>query len=121
MNRKHEREGIVTLTKENIFSVESVFIQEEYRVPSIWLHLLQDKLEGIILSNGMLEDRSEKLAYDLSQDYAGETIHLLCVLKGAHVFFTALTQAMQQFGMLFSYDFVKVKSYSGTESTGNGC
>lgn len=40
MNRKHEREGIVTLTKENIFSVESVFIQEEYRVPSIRLHLL---------------------------------------------------------------------------------
>ncbi len=77
-------------------------------------------MDGIILSNGLLEDRSEKLAYDISQDYAGEPVHLLCVLKGAHVFFTALTQAMRQFGMVFSYDFVKVKSYSGTESTGNG-
>ena len=32
MNHKHEREGIVTLTKDSIISVESVSIQEEYRV-----------------------------------------------------------------------------------------
>lgn len=27
---------------------------------------------------------------------------------------------MQRLGMRFSYDFMRVKSYSGTESTGNG-
>ena len=32
MNHKHEREGIVTLTIDNLISVESVSIQEEYRV-----------------------------------------------------------------------------------------
>ena len=32
MNRQHEREGIMTLTKDNIMPVDSVFIPEEYRV-----------------------------------------------------------------------------------------
>ena len=29
----------------------------------------------------MIEDRTAKLAYDLSRDYAGKRLHLLCVLK----------------------------------------
>ena len=33
------------------------------------------------MTNGMIEDRTFKLAYDLSRDYAGKRLHLLCVLK----------------------------------------
>lgn len=29
----------------------------------------------------MIEDRAAKLAYDLSRDYAGQRLHLLCILK----------------------------------------
>ena len=78
----------------------------------------------------MIEDRSAKLAYDLHRDYGNERIQLLCILKvcdgsfshsqGGHTFFSALTRHMQRLGMRFSYDFMRVKSYSGTESTGNG-
>ena len=79
----------------------------------------------------MIEDRAAKLAYDLSRDYAGQRLHLLCILKvfvlqhslllqGAHTFFSCLTRHLQRFQMLFSYDFVKVKSYDGDKSTGDG-
>jgi hypoxanthine-guanine phosphoribosyltransferase len=34
-----------------------------------------------MLTNGMIEDRAEKMAYDLKRDYEGESIHLLCILK----------------------------------------
>lgn len=90
----------------------------------------QDKLDGIILTNGMIEDRCAKLAYDLYRDYGNNRIHLLCVLKvrqwfqiliqGAQVFFAALTHQLQNLGMAFSYDFIKVKSYDGANSTGDG-
>ena len=30
----------------------------------------------------MIVDRVEKLAYDIVRDYSGNTIHILCVLKG---------------------------------------
>ena len=33
------------------------------------------------MMHGMIEDRTAKLAYDISRDYAGKRPHLLCVLK----------------------------------------
>ncbi len=42
----------------------------------------QEHLKSIIVPHGMIVDRVEKLAGDISHDYNGHTIHLLCVLKG---------------------------------------
>lgn len=42
----------------------------------------QEHLKSIIVPHGMIVDRVEKLAGDISHDYSGHTIHLLCVLKG---------------------------------------
>lgn len=77
---------------------------------------------------GLITDRIHKLAYDINQDYADKTLHLLCVLKGGFTFFAALQHALinlcahQRTGTAkyqFSFDFVRVKSYEGTASTGN--
>ena len=81
MNHQHEREGIVTLTEHNIMPVDAFRIAEEYRVGTNRWDNGQDKLDGIILTNGMIEDRCAKLAYDLQRDYGNNRIHLLCVLK----------------------------------------
>ena len=90
----------------------------------------QDKVAHVLLTQGMIRDRTAKLAYDISQDYPGERLHLLCVLKvgywgwlkvqGAHTFFSELVRQLQLLRIQFSYDFVKAKSYEGTSSTGNG-
>ena len=44
----------------------------------------QDTISSILIPHGMIVDRVEKLAYDILQDYHGQTIHLLCVLKGEY-------------------------------------
>ena len=74
---------------------------------------------------GAIVDRIEKLAYDMMQDYHGETIHLMCVLKGGSAFFQDLCSALRKFHdysgqnyVPYTFDFVRVKSYEGTESTG---
>ena len=61
--------------------VDAFRIAEEYRVGITWCDNGKDKLDGIILTNGMIEDRCAKLAYDLQRDYGNNRIHLLCVLK----------------------------------------
>ena len=82
-------------------------------------------LDSLLVPHGMIVDRVEKLANDICTDYQGETIHLLCVLKGGSTFFQDLCNALRKFHnytsqqyIPFTFDFVRVKSYEGTESTG---
>lgn len=55
------------------------------------------------------------LAQRIGHDYAGEEVVLVVVLKGA-LFFAA--DLARQIGLPLSMEFVKLKSYSGTSSTG---
>ena len=57
----------------------------------------QDTLDSLLVPHGMIVDRVEKLAYDITQDYEGKTMHLLCVLKGGSTFFMDLCNAMRKF------------------------
>ena len=68
----------------------------------------------MLISHGTIVDRVEKLAYDITQDYKGQTLHLLCVLKGGSAFFADLCNAIRrlhdysrQTYIPFTYDFVK--------------
>jgi len=80
----------------------------------------------------MIMDRVQKLAKDIREAYTGKTIHLLCVLKGGSAFFQDLQVCLRNFHQFstqtdipFTFDFIRAKSYSGTESTGtvqvSGC
>ena len=51
---------------------------EHFYIPAHY----QDTLGGLLIPFGAISDRVEKLAYDITQDYNGQTIHLICVLKG---------------------------------------
>lgn len=83
----------------------------------------------MLLPHGLIEDRIEKLAADIRADLPGVTPHLLVVLKGGSEFATDLTRAMRKkhayagsssTHLPFTVDYIRVKSYEGTESTGNG-
>lgn len=67
--------------------LEHFYIPEHYR----------DTLSHVLMPHGAIMDRVEKLAYDISKDYKGHTIHMLCVLKGASTFFGDLTMALRRF------------------------
>jgi hypoxanthine phosphoribosyltransferase len=75
----------------------------------------------------MILDRCEKLALDIREDYPSSTPHFLVVLKGGSEFAVDLCRAMRKIHthtqsayLPFTVDYVRVKSYEGTESTGNG-
>lgn len=75
----------------------------------------------------MITDRVEKLAADIREDYPSSTIMFLVVLKGGNEFASDLTRALRaqhacgsSRHLPFTVDFVRVKSYEGTESTGKG-
>ena len=92
----------------------------------------QDCVSTVLISHGMIMDRVQKLAADIRAAYAGKTIHLLCVLKGGSAFFQDLQVCLRNFHQFskqesipFTFDFIRAKSYAGTESTGtvkvSGC
>jgi len=87
-------------------------------------------LKHIMLPHGLIIDRIERLALDLCRDYgfsngSGERLHMLCVLKGGHQFFADLADALKKLTLRgcvnapLTFDFIRVKSYAGTESSGD--
>jgi len=84
-----------------------------------------DYLDYVMIPAGMIADRVEKMAEVIYNRYKGETVHLLCVLKGANAFFNILAEKLTERhkysgsnNIPFILDFVHVSSYSGTSSTG---
>ena len=83
-------------------------------------------IDTVLLPHGLILDRVDKLAADILAHYQGETVHLLCVLKGGSIFFSDLLKALNtRFANLdldyipYTFDFIRVSSYEGIESTGN--
>lgn len=104
-------------------------VPDDYGIPlhhfSIPVHY-EDSLDNLILTHGTIVDRVEKIAHDIMKDYHEITIHICVVLKGASTYFQDLHNAMRRIHeynrkpyIPFTIDFVRVKSYAGTESTGN--
>eukprot|EP01038_Epipyxis_sp_PR26KG_P006531 gene6531-8973_t len=114
---------------------EPLYISDEVAIDLKHFYIpehYQETLDSLLVPHGMIINRVEKLAYDITQDYRGETIHLLCVLKGGSTFFQNLCDAIRKFHdyarmnyIPYTFDFIRVKSYEGTDSTGevkiSGC
>lgn len=82
-------------------------------------------IESIIIPNGLLMDRVEKMAYDIRKTYRNRELHCLCLLKGSRSFFSALFQHLAKFSLYddeatcppFFEHYLRVSSCKGTEST----
>ena len=73
-------------------------------------------LEEILVSSDSLQKRIQELGAEISQDYAGKTLHLICILKGGVLF---LTDLMRHIHIPITIDFMAVSSYgTGRESSG---
>jgi len=103
----------------------------------------KDFLSSVLLPHGLVVDRVEKLAEDIRAAYPDSTPHMLVVLKGGSEFATDLTRTLRRLHtyryapgapssgggaaggavaippLPFTVDYVRVKSYEGTSSTGN--
>lgn len=70
----------------------------------------------VMISEHDLDARIREVAKQISEDYAGKTVHLVCILKGS-VFF--MCELAKRITVPVTMDFMSVSSYgSSTESSG---
>lgn len=73
-------------------------------------------LEQVLYSEDALRSRVRQLGEQISRDYAGRDLHLVCVLRGAMIFVSDLMRAIR---VPHSIDFISISSYgSGIRSSG---
>ena len=76
-------------------------------------------MRGVIkelISEEKVNERIKELGAQITKDYAGKSVHLVCILKGACSFMCELAKRIE---VPVSMDFMTVSSYgSGTKSTG---
>lgn len=77
---------------------------------------MKEKIETM-LSEETIDAKIKVLAEQISKDYEGKQVHLICILKGS-VFFTC--ELAKRITVPVTLDFMSVSSYgSGTASSGN--
>lgn len=70
----------------------------------------------VLISEQDVDARIAELGKQISEDYAGKQVHLICILKGS-VFFTC--ELAKRITVPVSLDFMSVSSYGdGTQSSG---
>jgi len=76
---------------------------------------MEDKI-NVLISQEDVEKRIREMAAQISKDYEGEALHLVCILRGS-IFFTC--ELAKYITVPVTIDFMSVSSYGdGTESTG---
>jgi hypoxanthine phosphoribosyltransferase len=76
---------------------------------------MEDKIR-VLLSEEEVADRIEEIAAQITKDYAGKQLHLVCILKGG-VFFTC--ELAKRIKLPLTLDFMSVSSYgASTVSSG---
>jgi hypoxanthine phosphoribosyltransferase len=69
----------------------------------------------LFIPENQIKDRLKVLARQISSDFQGEDLILLGILNGA---FIVLADLVREIDLSVSCEFLKISSYSGTESTG---
>ncbi|RXN31101.1 hypoxanthine-guanine phosphoribosyltransferase-like protein [Labeo rohita] len=83
----------------------------------------EEDLDSVIIPNGLIKDRTERLARDIVRDMGGHHIVALCVLKGGYKFFADLMDYIKTLNqnsdksVPLTVDFIRLKSYSNDQST----
>lgn len=76
---------------------------------------MEDKIR-VLLTEEEVDEKIKALGKKISEDYAGQSVHLVCVLKGG-VFF--MCELAKRISVPVSMDFMSVSSYgNGTTSSG---
>ncbi len=73
-------------------------------------------IDRVLLSEERIQTRLDEVAREIDALYAGREIHAVGILKGS-VFF--LTDVLKRLQSTVVVDFLQVRSYSGTSSSGN--
>ena len=75
-----------------------------------------DNIDHVLLTDQHIQQRVIKLAKQINNDYKDKKPLFIGLLKGAFIFFADL---LRHITVPYQCDFMALKSYSGTSSTGN--
>jgi hypoxanthine phosphoribosyltransferase len=74
-------------------------------------------LEEVLIPEDELQARIRELGAEISKDYEGKDLHLICILRGGVMF---LTDLMRQVKVPHSIDFMAVSSYGAGARKSSG-
>ncbi len=81
-----------------------------------WYSHLNETVGPVVIEAEAIRKRVRELGEQITRDYLGKSLHMICILKGACVFHADL---MRNIDLGLSFDFIAVGSYgSGTKSSG---
>src|SRR5512133_1644220 len=86
----------------------------EDKMPNLPVQDYHDYLDEILVSNEDLQARISELGDEISRDYQGESVHLICILRGGVLF---LTDLMRHISVPNTIDFMAVSSYGVNRQT----
>ncbi len=81
------------------------------------MHRLEDDIAKILVSSDSIQRRCRELGAQISADYAGKDLLLVCILKGGVIFLSDLSRALT---IPHAMDFMAVSSYGGTRTESSG-
>ena len=76
---------------------------------------MEKDIARVLLSQEQIQTRVEEMGRQIAWDYRGKNPAMVCILKGAVMFYTDLLRALP---IPLTMDFMAVSSYNGTTSTG---
>lgn len=85
-------------------------------------------VDKIILSNGLIIDRTEKIAQEITRDYYNKDLLMLVIMNGAVKFGSVLSQKITEilrsdianyYSMNICVEYIDIKSYVDDKSTGD--
>ena len=79
--------------------------------------MMHKDLDRVLISEEEIRAKVKEIAAQITEDFKGEPLTVVCILKGSTIFFADLVREIK---LDVVFDFMIVKSYgSGTESSGN--
>jgi len=72
-------------------------------------------IKDVLIRREQIEEMCRRLGKQISKDYEGEELYLICVLKGSFMFMADL---IRELDVPCQIDFMSVSSYAGEKSTG---
>jgi len=85
----------------------------------------QNDLSTVLIPNGVIQDRIEKIALDIFREFNGEPMTIVCILKGAYQFNSDLMDKLKQLNdgaknksIKIDVEFLRLKSYENDKSVG---
>lgn len=77
---------------------------------------VMNKMEKVLLSKEAIDNKITELAKTIEKDYQGKKILMVCILRGAFLFFSDI---VRKINLPIEIDFMAISSY-GTNATSSG-